>query len=70
MAKGPCMFKKADVTRALRAAKKAGVEAQIVLDLERKTMTITPVEVSEAKTGKANDLDKWINEHADATEGH
>jgi hypothetical protein len=70
MGKGACTFKETDVTRALRAAKKAGVDVQVQIDLEHKTMTLTPVKASEAETGKGKDLDKWINEHAGATEGH
>jgi hypothetical protein len=43
MAKGQLTFKETDITRAFRAAKKAGVVVQIKVDLEHKVMTIMPV---------------------------
>ena len=54
MGKGTCTFKESDVTRAFKAAKKAGVHVQVEIDLERKRMRITPVE-----TGEANDQNEW-----------
>ena len=48
MGKGACTFKEVDVTRAFKAAKKAGVDVQVEIDLERKRMTITPVKTCEA----------------------
>lgn len=59
MGKGRCTFKEADVTRALRAVKKAGVEAQVELDLERKRMTITPVKLVESNS-KTNEWDEVL----------
>jgi hypothetical protein len=47
MGKGPCTFREADVTRALKAARKAGVDVQLRIDLERKTMTVTMLKVIE-----------------------
>jgi hypothetical protein len=47
MGKRPLSFKESDITRALRAAKKAGVDMQVTIDLERKTMTLTPVKISD-----------------------
>ena len=49
MAKGACTFKEADVTRAFKAAKKAGVDVQVEIDLERKRMRITPVKAGDVK---------------------
>jgi hypothetical protein len=43
LGKGACTFKEADVTRAFKAARKAGVDVQVEIDLERKRMTITPI---------------------------
>ena len=54
MGKGACTFKEADVTRAFKAAKKAGVDVQVAIDLERKRMTITPV-----KSGGVNGKNEW-----------
>jgi hypothetical protein len=47
MGKGPCAFKEADITRAYKAAIKAGVMVEIKLSLDRKEMTLTPVKVSD-----------------------
>jgi hypothetical protein len=54
MSRTPGAFKQADVTRALRAAKKAGVDVQITLDLQHKTMTLTPVKVGEVNCDGSN----------------
>lgn len=65
MGKGVCTFKEADVTRAFKAARKAGVDVQVEIDLERKRMTITPVKAYEAngKTGEgaATGEGEWDN---------
>ena len=70
MGKGKCAITKTAVKRVLEGAKEAGVPVQIVIDQERKTMTITPVKVSESDNGVRNDLDQWMKKHARATEGH
>jgi hypothetical protein len=54
LGKGACTFREADVTRALKAAKKAGVDVQVEIDLELKRMTITPM-----KAGEAKDRNEW-----------
>jgi hypothetical protein len=60
MGKGPLLFKKTDVTRALLAAKKAGVDVRVELDLERKRMTLTPVK-PDAWNGKTeNEWDEVL----------
>jgi hypothetical protein len=62
MGKGHCTFKEADVTRAIRAAKKAGVEyPQVVIDLEHKTMTITPVKVGAPVERETTGEGEWDN---------
>jgi hypothetical protein len=55
MGRGPCAFKEADIKRAYRAAKKAGVEVQITVDLEHRTMTLTPVK------SETTDEGEWDN---------
>ncbi len=57
MGKGVCTFKEADITRALKAAKKAGVDVRVEIDLDRKRITITPV-----KPGDASDRNEWDEE--------
>jgi hypothetical protein len=62
MGKGPLPFKGTDVTRAFKAAKKAGVPVKVDIDLERKWMTLTPVEVVEVSgTGEPNEWDEIHN---------
>jgi hypothetical protein len=47
MGKAKCAFTKTALKRALQGAKEAGVDVQIVIDQERKTMTIAPVKVND-----------------------
>jgi hypothetical protein len=54
MGKGPLPFKGTDVTRAFKAAKKAGVDVLVEIDLGNgKKMTIRPVKAGE--TDDVND---------------
>jgi hypothetical protein len=50
------------VTRAFKAAKKAGIDVQVAIDLERKPMTITPV-----KPGGVKGKNEWdeVFDHGD-----
>jgi hypothetical protein len=57
----PCAFTETDVTRLLKAAKKAAVDVCIRLDAERKTMTITTI-VKGDTTTEADDLDRELKE--------
>jgi len=51
-------FRETDVTRAFKAAKKAGVDVRVDIDLERKRMTLTPVKVVEPnETTEGNEWD-------------
>jgi hypothetical protein len=66
MGRSPSTFKVADVTRAFLAAKKAGVLAEIHIDLEQKRMTITPIKpsaaaepVSESNLSPDDELERW-----------
>jgi hypothetical protein len=60
MARGPCTFKQQDITRALIAAKKAGIEVRrIKID---KDGTIE-IDTGKAEPEKINDLDKWMAKH-------
>jgi hypothetical protein len=47
MGKAACTIKQTEITRVLKAAKKAGVDVQLQIDLERKTMMVTMVKVIE-----------------------
>jgi hypothetical protein len=62
MARGTPAFRERDVTRALRAAKKAGVDAEIIIDLQHKVMRIIPLSASDAGNGTRatdkNDFDE------------
>jgi hypothetical protein len=65
MTRRPCTFKQGDVTRALKAAKKAGVDVQVEIDLEHKRIFITPLKAGEAGQNTAPaevvvmPLDEW-----------
>jgi len=61
MGKAACTFKQSDVTRAFKAAKKAGVDVQVQIDLERKRMTIMPVKLGESSSKTENEWDEVLN---------
>jgi hypothetical protein len=61
LGKGAYTFKEADVTRAFKAARKAGVDVQVTIDLERKRLTITPI--------KAGDVNGGAGENATTVDG-
>jgi hypothetical protein len=73
----PAPFRQQDVTRALRAAKAAGMEVlQIEFDKERGFRLLfggTRAEAAKpgsAETAEVNPLDKWMATHAGKTKGH
>ena len=64
LGKAACTFKVVDITRIFKAAKKAGVDVQVEIDLERKRMTITPVRrdgENSARKGTAVGEGEWHN---------
>jgi hypothetical protein len=68
MSRGPATFKKRDVTRAVKAIEAAGLSvARVEVDKDGK-IVIVPGR-PELPTPQ-NDLDAWIDKHADAAEGH
>lgn len=57
MSRGPCTFRQQDVTRAIKAAKAAGVEvAQVEIDKNGKIVIRTPTAVVEP-VGEPNEWD-------------
>ncbi len=48
MGHGPSSFRETDVTRALRAAKRAGVDVVVDLDIINKRMRLIPLKPGEA----------------------
>jgi hypothetical protein len=54
LAKGALSFKETDLTRAFRAAKKAGVSVKVGIDLRRNFMWVTPV-----KTDDTTERNEW-----------
>jgi hypothetical protein len=54
LGKTACAFKETDLTRAFRAAKKAGVDVSVEIDLRRNRMRITPL-----KVGETSDRNEW-----------
>ena len=61
MGKRPCTFKEADVTRAYKAAIKAGVMVEIKISLDRKEMTLTPVKIVEVDCTGSNPWDEVLD---------
>ena len=65
MGKGPCTFKEADITRAVRAAKKVG--AEVILDYEHKLIRIILAKPSDAGNGttatEGNDWDSIYDQN-------
>jgi hypothetical protein len=62
MSRGTQTFKQIDLTRALRAAKAAGIEVtRIELDAVSGKIVIT---TGAAAKGAVCDLDKWLAQHA------
>jgi hypothetical protein len=58
LGKRACTFKESDVTRAFKAAKKAGFDVQVEIDLDRKQMRITPVK---GAVNRPNEWDEELN---------
>ena len=58
-----CTFKKADVTRSLKAVLAAGVDIASV-EIEPVTGVISILTRSSSDTDKEPDLDRWMAEHA------
>jgi hypothetical protein len=52
--KAACTFKETDLTRAFRAAKKAGVDVSVEIDLRRNRMRITPL-----RAGDTSERNEW-----------
>jgi hypothetical protein len=59
MGKAKCAFTKTAVKRAFEGAKEAGVQVQIVVDLNAKTMTLTPISTSDVKDGTVTAKNDW-----------
>jgi hypothetical protein len=66
MPRGTASFRQADVTRALRAARAAGLEVSgyEINPLTGKIIITTLTSAGERKAAET-DLDKWIASHAD-----
>ena len=65
MARAPSTFRQLDVTRAIRAAKTAGVEIQrIEIARDGRIVIITP---AEAEHQISTPLDQWMANHARET---
>jgi hypothetical protein len=67
MARGPVLFRQADLTRALRGARAAGVNVGKI-EIDPVTGKITITSATEATTdGEGDPLDKWMANHASPT---
>lgn len=61
MSRGQHLFKEADITRAIRAAQKAGREVKIEISLDRREMCITTLSPDKPVAGET-DLDRELAE--------
>ena len=65
MGHGPCTFREADLARALKAAKKAGVRVRVEIESGNKlAVTMLGEETPENKENEGNELEQWIEKHA------
>ena len=55
MSRAKYSFKESDITRAIRAAAKAGKDVKIEIDLDRRCMSIIPIKPVEATSDTADD---------------
>ena len=70
MASAPSTFRQRDVTRAVKAVTKAGVNIRrVVIDRAGKIAIITGSETS-PQDETSNSLDQWLANHAHQAEGH
>ena len=60
MSRAKYSFKESDVTRAFRAAQKAGVDVKVEVDIERRCMSIIPIKPVESDTAATVD-NPWDN---------
>jgi hypothetical protein len=65
MGHGPCTFREADLARALKAAKKAGVRVRVEIESGNKlAVTMIGEQPPENETNGGNELDRWMKKHA------
>jgi hypothetical protein len=61
----PSIFRKIDLTRALKAAREAGVElARVEIDLSGKIILVTGKPTKADAVNRSTEAEAWINEHA------
>jgi hypothetical protein len=71
--RAPCTFRQTDVTRALKAARRAGFErVRVEIDQDGKVVAIVAgerVDKPEVASNNLNPLDQWMQKHAHETQG-
>jgi hypothetical protein len=67
----PCTFRQTDVTRALRAARRAGFEhVRVEIDRDGKIAIVAGATVDKPEVASnLNPLDEWMQQHAGDTQG-
>jgi len=66
MARAPCTFRQQDLTRALKAARAAGIDVAWFEIEKDGRIVLVMGKPSEARD--RNELDEWITKHADQIE--
>jgi hypothetical protein len=64
MGRGPCTFKEADITRAVRAVKKAGADAEIKIDLGNGKVMRIMVKAGNGLTAPT-EINEWDAEYGE-----
>jgi hypothetical protein len=68
--RAPCTFRQTDVTRALKAARRAGFErVRVEIDQDGKIAIVTGGGADKTDVAGENSLDQWIAKHARQAQG-
>jgi hypothetical protein len=69
--RAPCTFRQTDVTRALKAARRAGFErVRVEIDQDGKIAIVAGDGVDKTEIAIEDPLDQWIAKHARQTQGN
>jgi hypothetical protein len=64
MSRGPLTFRQSDVTRAIRAARAAGVEvARVEIDKDGKISVFAGEPVPRVGSRQENEVEQWLGKH-------
>jgi hypothetical protein len=64
MARGKCVFRQSDLTRAFKAARAAGVEVARYEIAKDGRIIVVPVGAENVSNRADNEVEKWLAKHA------